>query len=77
MIDVKARWNTQCKDNHSFWRILVDGEEKICSNIIFLIPTHTARDMVWDSLRQQEVDKHHISATANEVIWRGDVVIVR
>jgi hypothetical protein len=77
MIDVKARWNTQCTDNHNFWRIIVDGKEHICSNIIFLIPVHTTRDFVWDSVRNQEVDKHHVSCNANEVIWRGDVVIVR
>ena len=40
MIDVKARWNTQCTDNHKFWRIL-------------------------------------ISCQANEIIWKGDVVIVK
>lgn len=77
MIDVKVRWNTQCSDNHKFWRILIDGKEHTCSNIIFEIPVHTTRDMVWDSIREQEVDKHHVSCTANEVIWKGDVVIVR
>jgi hypothetical protein len=77
VIDVKVRYNTTCQDNHLFWRILVNGEEQICSNVIFLIPTHTTRDTVWDPGRNQDVDKHHISATANEVIWRGDVVIVR
>ena len=77
MIDIKARWNTQCKDNHTFWRILIDNVEHTCSNIIFEIPVHTSRDVVWDSLRNQEVDKHHVSCKANEVIWKGDVVIVK
>ena len=77
MIDIKVRYNTQCTDNHLFWRILIDGEEQICSNVIFLIPVHTTRDTVWDPGRKQDVDKHHISCKANEVIWRGDVVIVR
>lgn len=77
MIDVKVRWNTQCKDNHNFWRILIDGKEHICSNVIFQLPVHTTRDTVWDSLRNQEVEKHHISCTAIEVIWKGDVVLVR
>ena len=77
MIDVKVRWNTQCNDNHNFWRILIDGQERICSNVIFLLPVHTTRDIVWDSLRNQEVEKHHVSCQAVEVIWKGDVVIVR
>ena len=34
MIDVKIRYNTNCEDNHLFWRILVDGVEEICSNVI-------------------------------------------
>lgn len=77
MIDIKVRWNTQCKDDHNYWRILIDGQEHICSNIIFEIPVHTSRDIVWDSVRNQEVDKHHVSCKASEVIWDGDVVIVR
>ena len=77
MIDVKVRWNTQCEDNHNFWRILLDGIEHTCSNVIFEIPVHTTRDSVWDSIRRKTVDKHHISCSANEVIWKGDVVIVK
>ena len=77
MIDVKVRWNTQCNDNHKFWRILLDGIEHTCSSVIFEIPVHTTRDKVWDSIRRQDVDKHHISCTATEVIWKGDVVIIK
>ena len=77
MIDVKVRWNTKCIDNHNFWRILVNGQEHICSSVIFEIPTHTTRDIVWDSVRNEQVDKHHISCQANEVIWKGDVAIIR
>ena len=77
MIDVKVRWNTQCEDNHTYWRIIVDGIEHLCSNIIFEIPVHTTRDVVWDTVRATKVDKHHISCLANEVIWKGDVVIVK
>ena len=77
MIDVKVRWNTQCTDNHNFWRILVDGQERICANIKFEIPVHTTRDIVWDSLRGLEVEKHHVSCTANEIIWEGDIVTVK
>lgn len=77
MIDVKVRWNTQCDDNHNYWRILVDGKEHICSNVIIDVPVYTTRDIVWDTVRNQEVDKHHISCKANQVIWKGDVVIIK
>lgn len=77
MIDVKVRCNTQCNDNHNYWRILIEGKEHICSNVLFEIPVHTSRDMVYDSIRNQHLDKHHVSCLANEVIWKGDVVIVK
>jgi hypothetical protein len=77
MIDVKVRYNTLCDDNHLFWRIIIDGTEYIVSNVIFEIPTHTTRNIVWDNSRNGKVDKHHISCQANEVIWKGDVVIVK
>ncbi len=77
MIDVKARFNTTCLDNHKYWRILIDGVEHTCSNIIFKIPVQTTQDVVWDPIRKQEVTKHHVSCLANEIIWKDDIVIVK
>lgn len=77
MIDVKVRWNTKCTDNHNYWRILINGVEKICSNVRFEIPVYTTKDILWDSIRNQEVEKHHISCDANEVIWDGDKVTIK
>ena len=77
MIDIKVRYNTKCDDNHMFWRILVDGFEYLASNVIFEIPTHTTRDIVYDPSIKGKVDKHHLSCDANDVIWKGDVVIVK
>lgn len=77
MIDVKIRYNTLCEDNHTFFRILINGEEHTCSNILVEIPMWTTRDKVWDPNRNQMVDKHHFSCKANEVIWKGDVVVVK
>jgi hypothetical protein len=77
MIDVKIRYNTLCDDNHMFWRVLINGEEHVCSNIVVETPIHTTRDIVFDPNRKQNVDKHHFSCTANEVIWKGDVVIIK
>ena len=77
MKDIKVRYNTNCVDNHMFWRILIDGIEYLASNIIFEIPPHTTRDVVYDPSKKSEVDKHHLSCSANEVIWKGDVVIIK
>ena len=47
MKDIKVRYNTNCVDNHMFWRILIDGIEYLASNIIFEIQPHTTRDVVY------------------------------
>ena len=77
MIDVKVRYNTNCDDNHSYWRVLVEGVEQIASNVIVEIPTYTTKDIVFDPKSGAVVTKHHISCKANEVIWKGDVVIIK
>jgi hypothetical protein len=77
MIDVKVRWNTQCTDNRNYWRILIDGQEYVCSDVVFEIPVHTTKDLVWDSIRNRELEKHHVSCEANEIVWKGNVVIVK
>jgi hypothetical protein len=77
MTEVKIRYNTLCDDNHNFWRVLIKNTEHICSNVILEVPCHTTRDVVWDSKRKESVDKHHITCFANEVIWKGDVLIVK
>lgn len=77
MIDIKIRYNTLCTDNHNFFRILINGVEHICSNIVIETPIWTTRDLVYDPNRKEMVDKHHFSCQANEVIWKGDVVIIK
>ena len=77
MIDIKIRYNTLCEDNHLFWRVLINGVEHVASNIIIEIPMFTTRDLVFDPNKNQMVDRHHISCEANEVIWKGDVVIIK
>lgn len=77
MIDVKIRYNTQCRDGRNFWRVLVNGTEKICANVILECPTHTTMDEVWDPGKQEMVQKHHISCQAQEILWKGEVAIIR
>lgn len=77
MKEVKIRWNTQCTDNHTFWRVIIDEEEFLCSNVIIDTPTWTTQDVVWDSIRKGEVLKHHITCKPNEIIRKGDVMILK
>jgi hypothetical protein len=38
---------------------------------------NTTRDDVFDPNRNAVVNKHHFSCQANEVVWKGDVVIIK
>jgi hypothetical protein len=73
---VQIRYNTLCDDNHTFWRILIDGVEHTCSNIVINVPAYTTRDDVWDNGRQAMVNKHHLTCNPTTVTWKGDVVIL-
>jgi hypothetical protein len=77
MIDVKIRFNTQCRDERSFWRILINGVEKICASVILECSSYTTLDEVWDPGRKEMVQKHHISCQAQEVLWKGNIVIIK
>lgn len=76
MIEIKIRYNTNCTDNHMFWRVLINGVEHTVSNVIINVPVHTTRDVVFDPSRDKMVDKHHLTCLAKEVLWKGDVVII-
>lgn len=77
MKKIKVRYNHNCDDNHLFWRVLVDGNETLSSNVIFEVPTYTTKDYVLDSKTGLEVIKHHITCDCEEIIWKGDVVILK
>ena len=77
MIDIKIRYNTNCTDNHMFWRVLINGVENLASHIIIEIPLHTTRDIVWDPTRNEMVDKHHFTCKASQVEWKGTGAIIK
>lgn len=77
MIDVKVRWNTKCTDNKNYWRVIIDGKEYICEGVSLLVNSFTTQDIVWDSVRNENVEKHHISCKANEIIWDKNKIIVK
>jgi hypothetical protein len=77
MIDVKLRYNTLVDDNHLYWRIIIDGVERTASDVVFEIPVRTTRDDVFDPARDAIVNKHHVSCTANEIIWEDDKCTIK
>lgn len=77
MIDIKLRWNTRCTDNYFYWRLIIDGHEHLCSSVKIYVPVTTTCDIVFDSLRNENVEKHHVSCKANSVEFDGDVAIIR
>lgn len=73
---VQIRYNTNCTDNHMFWRVLIDGIQYICSNVIINVPVHSTRDDVFDPVINETVNKHHLTCHSNTITWKGDVIIL-
>jgi len=76
MIDVKIRYNTLCDDGRLFWRIIIDGEERTCSDIQINCPSFTTVDEVWDPSRGQKVIKHHVTCKPSQIIWELNKAIL-
>lgn len=77
MNDVKIRYNTLCDDDVLYWRIIINGEEFICSDVEINCKSHTTKDVVFDKIRNQNVTKHHISCNPDTIQWVGNKVILR
>lgn len=67
MVTVKIRYNTQVNDDFLYWRVVVEGVERLASDIKINVPTFTTKDFI------EEVGmKHHITCEANELIWNDE-----
>jgi len=67
MVTVKIRYNTQVNDDFIYWRVVVEGVERLASDIKINVPTFTTKDFI------EEVGmKHHITCEANELIWNDE-----
>lgn len=65
-MDIKLRYNTECKgENNLYWRVLIDGEQHLASNVIINVPVTTTMDFV-----ENVGYKHHVSCKANNLIWK-------
>lgn len=74
MKTVKIRYNTLVNDDLHYWRVIIDGEEHLASDVIINVPTYTTKDIVFDKFRGEEVTKHHITCDVNEITWVGSIV---
>lgn len=72
MQTIKIRYNTLVGDTGLYWRVIIDGEEHLASDIDIQVPTHTTMDEI------PEVGaKHHITCTPDIIEWDGKKVILR
>jgi hypothetical protein len=69
---IKLRYNTECKDNRLYWRVLIDGVEHLAENVKINIPTSTTGDYLAD----KGLTKHHISCESDNLVWEGDVLTI-
>lgn len=76
MFKCKIRFNTICSDNLLFWRLIVNDKEYLCSHIDVFVPLKTTKDIVFDSQRNELVEKWHLSCDANNISWNGTQVVV-
>jgi len=77
---VLVRFNHDAEDESKRWRVLYKGVEYLVSNVVFLCPTHTSKDiMTYEDGSQSE--KYHICADKYEGVYskvkeNGDKVFV-
>jgi hypothetical protein len=76
MMDVKIRYNHNCTDDKMYWRLIIGGTEFLASNIQINVPTKTTRDDVFDTKKNEMVNKHHITCEANSVSWSDTGVAI-
>jgi hypothetical protein len=56
----QVRYNHESKNNYDKWRLLIDDEEKIVSEVLFECATITTCDKV--EVNGEMIDKFHLSA---------------
>ena len=66
MIHIKLRYNNESRNEFDKWRLLIDENEFIVSEVIFECQTVTTCDTIM--VNGVEVEKYHISAISKERI---------
>lgn len=68
---VKIRYNTSVNDDRLYWRILINGVERLASDIDVQVPTTTTKDFI-----EGVGFKHHLTCAPDVISWEGDKVIL-
>lgn len=63
---IKIRFNHDNKTD-LFWRLIIDGVEKLCTSVVIHCPAYTSQDELPDGKI-----KFHITCEAQKVIWNDE-----
>jgi hypothetical protein len=77
MKSIKIRYNTICDDDKLYWRVIIDGEEKLASEVNIEVPAFTTKDYVFDSKIGDMAYKHHITCHSDNIIWDNDILTIK
>lgn len=61
---IQIRYNTDVNDDFLYWRVIVNGEEKLASDIKINIPCYATKDFI-----EGVGMKHHISCESDNIVW--------
>lgn len=71
MLAIKLRYNTECTDNILFWRVLINGQEQLASEVRANVPSQTTRDVLDDGRT-----KFHVTYYCKGYTWEGTVLVL-
>lgn len=64
---IKIRYNTAVNDDFLYWRVIINGEEHLVSDIKINVPTYTTKDYI-----ENVGMKHHITCESDNIIWNEE-----
>lgn len=71
MLAIKLRYNTECTDNILFWRVMINGNEQLASEVKANVLSQTTRDTLVDGRI-----KFHVTYYCNSYAWEGTVLVL-
>lgn len=69
-MEIKIRYNTE-NTTDLYWRLLINGTENLCSDVVINCPSYTSRDIIADGRI-----KFHITCDACEIKWVDEKKVV-
>lgn len=69
-MEIKLRFNTE-NTTDLYWRLLINGEENLCSDVVINCPSRTTQDIIADGRT-----KFHITCDAKAIAWESEKKVV-